>query len=153
MLDKIFPKQVNNEYEGSLIAKYALLFIISFTIVRSLLHMFLHDGGSQSIASIPLNTFTTPSQAVIILMFALWGAEQLLMSFVYIVVFWRYQKLIPFMYIMIFLEYSMRHLLAYMKPIVTLHTAPGAILDHVMWPLSIILFFLSLRKRKTMAVS
>lgn len=147
MLEKIFPKQVNNEYEGSLIAKYALLFIICFTIVRSLLHMFLPDGGAQSIASIPLNTFTKPSQAVIVLMFALWGAEQLLMSLVYIVVFWRYQKLIPFMYVMIFLEYSMRHLCGHLKPIVTLHTAPGAILDHVMWPLSIVLLFLSLQRR------
>lgn len=150
MLNNLFPRQVNNEYEGSLIAKYALLFIICFTIVRSLLHMLLPDGGAQSIASIPLSTFTPPSQAVIILMFALWGAEQLLMSIVYSVVFWRYQKLIPFIYVMIFLEYTMRHLFAHVKPIVTLHTAPGAMLDHVMWPLSIVLFFLSLQKRKSL---
>lgn len=148
MLNKLFPVPLNNDYQGSLIAKYAFIIITLLTIARSLIHMFSSEGGAQGIASIPLNTFEPAATAVIVLIFALWGLSQLLMGVVYIIVIWRYQKLIPFMYLLIFVEYSMRFLLCHIKPIVTTQVAPGAIADHVMWPLAAILFFLSLRTRK-----
>lgn len=148
MLTRLFPTTLNNDYQGSLIAKYAFVVLTLLTVIRSLIHMFLSDGGAQSIASIPLDTFSPAAAQVIILIFALWGLSQLLMGMVYIIVLWRYRRWIPFMYLLIFIEYSMRFLLCHMKPIVTTHLAPGAVVDHVMWPVAAVLFFLSLSKRR-----
>jgi hypothetical protein len=39
-------------------------------VIRSLLHIFLPDGGAQSIATIPLTTFPIEAQAVVVGMFA-----------------------------------------------------------------------------------
>lgn len=148
MLNRIFPTTINNDYQGSLLAKYAFVLLTLITIVRSLIHMFVSDGGAQSIASIPLDTFSLAASDVVILIFALWGLSQLLIGIVYVVVLWRYQKLIPFMYLLMFLEYSLRFLLSHLKPIVTAKVAPGAIGNQWMWLLAAVLLVLSLRQSK-----
>lgn len=150
MLDQLFPKQINNDYQGHLIAKQIFIFITILTLARSLIHMFFSDGGAQSIASIPLDTYGHAAEATVILMFALWGLSQCLMGVLYVIALWRYQRLIPLFYLLMFIEYSMRIVLCHIKPIVTEHVAPGAILDKVMAPLCIILFILSVTKRKDM---
>lgn len=107
--------------------------------------MFSSDGGAQSIATIPLDSFTANSADAVILIFALWGLSQLLIGIVYGIVLWRYQALIPLMYLLMIFEYGMRIVLGEIKPIETTGTAPGAIGDYIIIPLAIIMLVLSLR--------
>jgi hypothetical protein len=116
------------------------------TIGRSLAHIFLPDGGAGSIATIPLDSFTTNGEATVIHIFALWGLSQLLFGLLYIVVLWRYQALIPLMYLLILVEYTGRLLLTFAKPIVTDGTAPGAIGNYVLIPLALLMLALSLKE-------
>ena len=147
MLEKMFPKQLNNDYAGSLIARWVFVLLTAVTLVRSLIHIFSPDGGAQSIATIPLDSFTSDGAAAVILTFSLWGLSQFLIGIIYIVVLWRYQALIPFMYLLIIIEYSMRIVLGFLKPIETAGTAPGAIGNFIIVPFTAIMLFLSLRKR------
>ncbi|MFC2046086.1 hypothetical protein ACFLTC_01010, partial [Chloroflexota bacterium] len=124
MLEKMLPKQLDNEYKGSPISKWVFAFITIVTIVRSLIHMFAPDGGAQSIATIPLDSFTSNGAAAVILIFSLWGLSQLLLGCVYVVVLWRYQALIPFMYLLLIIEYAMRIILGILKPVDLVSTAP-----------------------------
>lgn len=144
-MNNLFPKALNNHYTGHPIAKWFLMAITLLTIVRSLIHMFAPDGGAESIATIPLSSFTANCAATVVLLMALWGLAQLLMSFMYVVVLWRYQELIPLMYVIVILEYAMRIFLMHIKPIHTLGTAPGYVGDYIMLPLAIVLLFFSLR--------
>lgn len=148
MLERLLPKQLNNDYTGSPIARWVFVVITIITIARSLVHMFAPDGGAQSIATIPLDTFTDNGAATVILMFALWGLSQLLVGVIYVVVLWRYRALIPFMYLLLFVEYAMRILLGALKPIETVSTAPGAIGDYILVPLALVMLVLSLRDRR-----
>jgi hypothetical protein len=148
MLEQLFPKQLNNDYQGSLFAKYIFALLTILTIGRSLFHMFATDGGAQSVASIPLNEYGHAASVTVILIFALWGLSQCLMGIIYLVTLWRYQRLIPLLYLLMFVEYGMRIILFHIKPIVTLHVAPGTIVDKIMFPLTLLLFFMSIRKRK-----
>ena len=116
------------------------------TIGRSLVHMFLPDGGAQSIATIPLDSFTVDGADAVILIFALWGLSQLLIGFIYGLVLWRYQAFIPSMYLMLIIEYGMRIVLGAMKPIQTTGTAPGAIGNFIIVPTAIVMLVLSLRE-------
>ncbi len=149
MLDTLFPAQASNDYRGHAIAKWVFIFLAMVTVVRSLIHMFAPDGGAQSIATIPLDTYSAGGAAAVILVFALWGLSQLMMGLLYVVVIWRYQNLIPLMYVFIVFEYSMRMVLGTRKPIETVGTAPGAIGDYVMVPLALVMLFLALRKPAT----
>jgi len=143
---KILPKEINNDYKGRKIALYIFYLITIMTVVRSLIHMFASDGGAQSIATIPLDTFTNEGASTVILVFSLWGLSQLIMGIFYVIVCWRYKSLIPLMYILIFLEYLMRLILSSLKPIETTGTAPGAVINYVFIPLMIVLVILSLQK-------
>lgn len=149
IFDRLFPVKVDNNYTGYPIAKWVFLIIIIPSVIRSLIHMFAPDSGAQSIATIPLDTFTQNGANSVILMLALWGSAQFLMSIVYIVVLWRYKSLIPLMYILMFLEYSLRMFLMHIKPIHISGTAPGHVIDYALVPLSLIMFFLSIAKAKS----
>jgi len=148
MLETMFPKQLTNDYEGSLIAKWVFILLTIVTIGRSLIHAFAPDSGAQSIATIPIDSFTQNGAATVVLIFAQWGLSQLLLGFIYIVVLWRYQTLIPFMYLLMIVEYTMRIFLGTLKPIEITGTAPGGVGNLIVVPLALIMLFLSLRSGK-----
>lgn len=145
---KLLPAVVDNQFRGIKISQYAFLLITAATIVRSLIHVFAPDGGAQSIATIPLESYSAQAAATVILMFSLWGLSQLLMGFVYLGVYLKYKSLIPMMYVLLTVEYAMRIVIGQMKPIVTSGTAPGSVGSWIMVPVCVVLLVLSLIKRK-----
>ena len=136
------------EYAGHPLARWALLPIALFTIARSLIHMFAPDGGAQSIATIPLDAFTPNGAAAVVHLFALWGLSQLIIGIIYLAVIWRFPRLLPLMYLLLILEYGGRLLLTFIKPFETTGTAPGAIGNYILLPLSFLLFLFSLKKKR-----
>ena len=146
---KLLPATIDNQFRGLKFAQYAFLILTVATLVRSLIHVFAPDGGAQSIATIPLATYAGDAAAAVILMFSLWGLSQLLMGFVYLVVYFKYKSLIPAMYVLMIVEYAMRIVIGQMKPIVTSGTAPGSIGNWIMVPVCIVLLVLSLKRAKT----
>jgi hypothetical protein len=147
-MNKLILSPVNNDFRGYKIALYVFGLITIFTLVRSLIHILAPDGGAQSIAGIPLDTFGQSAESVVILMFALWGLSQLLLGIVYIVFFLKYKSLIPFMYVLIIVEYSLRIILGHLKPIETLSTPPGEIGNYILIPVSLVMLYLSLKSPK-----
>lgn len=145
----IFPKQINNTYTGQPIALYTFYIITFITIVRSLIHILAPDGGAQSIATIPLDTYSVESANTVIFMFGLWGISQLLLGILFLIITIRYKALIPLMYLFIFTEYTLRLILGFFKPITLTGVAPGGIGNYVFIILSILLFILSIKTKKT----
>jgi hypothetical protein len=148
MFEKVFPKTVSNEYRGAPIAKWVFVALTVMTIGRSLAHVFLPDGGAQSIATIPLDDFTANGAAAVIHIFALWGLSQLLFGLLYVLVLWRYPSLIPLMWLFIVFEWTGRLLTGWGKPFETAGTAPGAIGNLIIPVLALVMFVLSLRKQR-----
>ncbi len=140
----LLPNAVDNRFNGIKLAQYAFLMITLATIVRSLIHVFAPDGGAQSIATIPLDTYPAEAAATVIFMFSFWGLSQLLMGMVYLGVYLKYKSLIPMMYVLLILEYVMRIVIGQMKPIVTAGTAPGSVGSWIMVPVCIVLLLFSL---------
>ena len=142
IVNRIFPRQVSNNFQGYRIASIIFLLIIAVTIARSCVHIFAPDGGAGSIAGIIVSV---EGGSNIISVFALWGLSQLLMGFVYLVVYIRYKSLIPFMYLLIIAEYSGRALIGFTKPLQVTHIPPGAIGDYILIPLALVMLILSLK--------
>ena len=146
---QILPDVIDNQYRGLKISQYAFFVIMAVTLVRSLIHVFAPDGGAQSIATIPLDTYTAEAASAVILMFSLWGLSQLLMGIVYLGVSLKYRSLIPAMYVLVIFEYAMRIVIGQMKPILTTGTAPGSIGSWIMVPVCAVLLALSLIPAKS----
>lgn len=151
MLSNLFPKTANNDYQGSVIAKWALVaFSLLFT-GRSLIHYFKDDGGANSIASIVTFPGNPDPDQVIYLIFSLWGAQQLVTVFVMWIVLWRYRTLIPLMFLAIVLEQLTRigsGLMKGLSPEYYLHAPPGAAANLPLLAIALIMLFLSLKQPK-----
>ena len=148
MLNRLFPNQLSNDYQGKPVAKWVFAAMVVMTIARSLAHILLPDGGAQSIATIPLDDFTSSGAAVVIGMFAQWGLTQLMFGLLYVLVLWRYQSMIPLMWLFLFFEWIGRLILGLYKPFETVGTAPGAIGNFFIPLLALIMLLLSLKAKK-----
>lgn len=133
----LFANTINKK---SLYFQISLGLIWVFTlvgIIRSLLHIFLPDGGAQLIATIPLDSYSVEAQQVIIGMFAFWGLSQLLSSLVYVYILLKRKEWLPFAWLLLLIEYASRWLIGQFKPFETVSTAPGAIGNYVFIVLSL----------------
>lgn len=146
----LFPKQITNMYPGQKIALYVFIPLTLMLIFRSCMHLLAPDGGAQSIATIPLDTYSDGAAANVIAIFSQWGLSQLLLTGLFILVLVRYRSLIPLFYLLFVLEQCGRMAVGHFKPVVTLETAPGAAANLPLLIISLIMLVLCLipRKRK-----
>ena len=147
MFKKILPPIIDNNYGGNKIALWFFYLITAVTVVRSCIHIFKYDGGAQSIATIPLDTFTEGGAAVVILIFAYWGLSQLMFGIIQVIVAFKYKSLIPLMYLMLVIEWTGRFGISYFKPIETTGQAPGGIGNMVLPFVCLVMFFLSINRK------
>ena len=82
----------------------------------------------------------------IVFAFALWGSAQLIYGLIQLIVVFRYRSLIPLMYLLLILETLLRMLVGAMRPVTFAHTPPGAIGNHIVLPLAVLMLALSLWK-------
>ena len=144
MLDRLLPSPVDNRVRGHKLALWLFYPITLVSLVRSCIHIFRSDGGAQSIATIPLDTFPPDAAVTLIGLFAQWGLSQLLMAILFAVVLFRYRALLSLMYLLLLAENLGRVCIGAMKPIVTVETPPGARFGFVMIILAILGLVLSL---------
>lgn len=149
----IFPNQADNKYIFNKAIVYIFAAVSIITLIRSLAHIFLADGGANSIASIiQFGGGPDPDQLVYHL-FALWGLAQLAMALIYLIVLWKYKKLIPLMWIFIFCEYSFRIIIAYiLKPLgqeYFLATAPGEVGNYILMPFSVFMLIWTIKSSQS----
>ncbi len=83
MIERLFPKNQLHQYQGHPIAKWAFIFITAVTLGRSLVHIWAPEGSAQSIATIPLYSFSQQGAATVVLIFSLWGLSQLLIGVIW----------------------------------------------------------------------
>jgi hypothetical protein len=135
----LFPKKLRLQ---SLYVRLSVVLITVFTLVgigRSLLHIFLPDGGAQLIATIPLDSFSDEAKAVVVGMFAFWGLSQLLSSLVYVYILMKRKEWLPFAWFLLLIEYASRWLIGQFKPLETVQTAPGAIGNYLFILFSVVM--------------
>lgn len=148
-LSLLFPKVIGNEFRGQRIALVVFALLTAMIIVRSCIHIFAPDGGAQSIASIPLDTYPEAAAGNFISLFALWGQSQLLLGLVFLLALVRYRSLVPFCFVLLILEWGGRFVIGRFKPMETLEAAPGAVANLPIAAIAFVMLLLSLVERKS----
>jgi hypothetical protein len=149
-----FPKQFDNTFRGYKLALYLFYILTAVTLWRSQHHLFAADGGAQTIATIPLDTFTSAGAQAVIGTFSLWGLSQLIIGLIYLLASLRYKSMIPLMYLFMFIEYAVRAFyIPISKSIPTAGTAPGAMINlpFVIFSITMIILIIIGDKNKTKA--
>jgi hypothetical protein len=148
IINALFPAEVSNQFRGHRAALWGFGLLTVITLGRSLVHIFKYDGGAQSIATIPLYSYSDAASSTLIGLFALWGLAQLLLGLVYLVVLIRYRTLIPLMLLTFAVEWLARLGLSEFKPIETLGTAPASVGNLAVPIIAGLLLIISLPKDK-----
>jgi hypothetical protein len=138
---KIFPENLSN-YEGPQLVRIATALILCVMVVRSCIHLFTSDGGAQRIATIDTSVEGGDN---IIALFHQWGASQLVLGVVLVVLFFRYPGSTPLILLVMALEPVLRFVASRVKAVTTTGTAPGAALNGVAFVIVMALFVVSVQ--------
>jgi hypothetical protein len=153
VIEKLFPKQANNQYQGSPIALYGFYLIIAIYSFRSLVHFLAEDAGINNIASIiifPVIEGAPDPNNVIYLFASLWGSSQLLMLFMFYICMWRYRNLLPLLWLTLVIEMPLRMAAGTMHPLSAPYyeyQPPGAVANLPLLGFACIMLVLSLRSQ------
>ena len=146
----LFPSGLNNQYEGSKIVIYGLYTIFALYIFRSLVHFLAENSGLVGIATIkefPIVDGLDPN--IIIYLFAsLWGATQVSLTLILLILFIKYKNLIPLIYLICLLDQCFRLISGFLNPIgesYYINTPPGIISNIPILLYLLFMFYLSLR--------
>ena len=136
--------EAQNDYKGYRAVVVIVVLLAIMSTVRSLIHIFLPDGGSNAIAGMVI---PGDANSAVIFTFAWTGLYQLLFAIILWIVLIRYRALIPLMILLLFFEELGLFLIPMFKPIAAsllTRTPPEAIGNKLLLPLSLVLFFVSL---------
>ncbi len=145
----IFPKEPET-YSGYLAVRIITFFYLLIVATRSLVHMFSPDGGAESIAGIDTSVAGGNN---IIAIFHQWGAIQLLLAALLLTMFFVYRGLTPLVILFLSLDAPFRAIAGQMKELESLHTPPGAALNWPVFFTLVILFLVSLVKKRPVSKS
>ena len=149
MIERLFPAAIDNTFPGKRLALWVFYAMTALTLWRSQHHVFAADGGAQSIATIPLDSYSAGASETVIGVFALWGLAQLAMAFVMLLACVRYKALIPLLWLFLFVEWAGRFAISLYKPVETLERAPGETGNMIFPFLALAMLVLSLWPTKT----
>jgi hypothetical protein len=148
LLERLIPREANNEYRGSRIALYTFSVLSTVMLIRSLIHFLKDDSGVNSIATIVTFSGSPDPNQVIYMFSSLWGTQQLITVLVYAVVLLRYRNLVPLMYTLLIVEICLRMIVGSIHPLSEdfyVRTPPGKLGNIPLLTVSAIMLFLSLR--------
>ena len=143
-IKRVFPNNPS-KFEGFRIIRYIAVFFISVMVVRSCIHLFAPDGGAQSIAGIDTSVEGGDN---IIAIFHQWGAIQLILAILLVVLFFRYPGLTPLILLTLILDPILRFVAGQQMSLTTTGTPPGEALNGVAFYLLLVLFLGSLWNKK-----
>ena len=143
-INKVFPKNPSR-YEGFRIIRLIALLYLLVMVVRSCIHLFAPDGGAQSIAGIDTSVEGGDN---IIAIFHQWGAIQLILAVLLLVLFFRYPGLTPLILLTLALDPVLRFVAGQQMNLTTTGTPPGEALNGVAFYLLLVLFLVSLWNKK-----
>ena len=144
MMARLFPPRFDNIFPGQKIALWVFYLITAVTLWRSQHHIFAADGGAQSIATIPLDSYSDGAAATIIAIFAQWGLIQLLLGMLMLLAAVRYKSMVPLLWLILLMEWIGRGWIGKFKPVETIGTAPGQIGNLVIPIIALVMLILSL---------
>ena len=144
-MKKLIPTTIENKIPSNKFVYYFCWLLVTFNIFRSLEHIFAEDGGAESIAGIPLSSYSEEAANNIVSIFAQWGFSQLVLACMLLLVVLKMRELIPLMLLIIALENILRGAVGLYKPLILGDAPPGAV-SPIIGLVTLVVLFISIRE-------
>ena len=104
MLNRIFPRQFDNNYRGHWLAIWLLVPLVIARLAMGTNSMLNTRLVATTADGIPLDSYGAAGAEAVIALFALSGLFLLLLALQGVVVLIRYRSMIPFMYLLLLIQ-------------------------------------------------
>jgi hypothetical protein len=111
MLDRLFPRQVDNRFEGHRSALWLMGLLVALKLVVSLNSIFNTASVAEGADGIPLDSFGAAAAREVVTLFALTALGQLALGLVALAALIRWRALVPFLYLLSLGEMVARRLI------------------------------------------
>ena len=99
MLNRLFPRQADNRFDGHRAALWLLGLFVALKLVMSLNSIFNTASVAAGADGIPLDSFGPAAAREVLTLFALMALGQLALALIALAVLIRYRALVPFIYL------------------------------------------------------
>jgi hypothetical protein len=156
MLTRLFPKQIDNDYRGHVLAIWLLvpLALMKFLQGANVAGL-LGTGNSrrilETVDNVPVGSFQAEAASHLVFLFAAWGVGVFVFGLLGMVVLIRYRAMIPLMYLLLLIEQVGRKALSTIhldRPFVSLAASPANLINWVFLSALATGFLLSLSGRR-----
>jgi hypothetical protein len=117
MLDRLFPKQFDNDFRGYRLGMWIFIPIILLKSVIGVNSIIMTRSVAMSADGIPLGSYSAAAAEAVIALFALLGLWQLILALFGYVALIRYRSMIPFLYLVLLLQMLGNRALNLLHPI------------------------------------
>ena len=104
MLDRLFPRQVDNRFDGHRAALWLLGLFIAVKRAMSLNSVFNTESVAAGADGIPLDSFGPAAARSVLMLFALTALAQLTLALIALTTLIRYRAMVPFIYLVLLFE-------------------------------------------------
>jgi len=156
MLDRIFPRAIDNRFPGHPLALWLFVPLVLFRLVIGFNSTFNAASVATGADGIPLNTFGPAGEAEAIALFALLGLYALCIALLCALALVRYRAMIPMLYLLLMVQLIGSRTLALVHPTVHAGAATigssgvpiGTIVSYCVMAMTVLGFVLSLIGRR-----
>ena len=117
MIDRIFPRTIDNQYRGAKAALWMLGILVLLKGAMGLNVIFNGQRVATTADGIPLQTFTPAGATAVVSFFALWGLAILLFSLLGLLALVRYRAMVPLAFLLLLVEHLGRKLILFAMPV------------------------------------
>lgn len=117
MVDRIFPRRVDNTYRGHWLATGLLVLVVLLRLVIGANSMLNPRSVAATADGIPLDHYGAAAADAVVALFALLGLGDFLLGLLGALVLLRYRAMIPLMFVLLLLDQLGRKVLVFAHPI------------------------------------
>ncbi|MGA9581986.1 MAG: hypothetical protein WBR13_08470 [Allosphingosinicella sp.] len=125
-IERLFPKQVDNRFQGHRSALWLLGLLVALKLVISLNSIFNSASVASGADGIPLGSYGPAAAREVLLLFALVALGQLILTLISLAVLIRWRGLVPFLYLVLLGEQLARRFLVQAHDVVRAEAGPVA---------------------------
>lgn len=146
MLERLFPRVIDNSYHGSKAATWFLGIVAAIKMAMGLNSVLNGSLVLSSADGVPLATYPAAAAQTLLAVFALWGWGLFLFALLAVLALVRYRSMIPLMFVLLLSEQLGRKLILQFLPMVRSVSVPASWINVALVVLMVLGLLLSLRR-------
>jgi hypothetical protein len=146
VLDRLFPRAIDNSYRGAKSALWLLGFLAAIRMAMGLNSIFNGASVLSGADGVPLASYPPAAVRTLLTVFAFWAWGLVLFSLIALLALVRYRAMTPLVFTLLLVEHLGRKVIIQVLPIARSGAAPASWINTTLLVVTVVGLLLSLRR-------